>query len=567
MTTSLECDNLTILKFGYSGATLSKESHKLIVTKCKFCEKIYDVEYRKGKNSVCKSCNSVYSAYVMSKETCDKHEFYSRIINSRKEVNIEETIKRFGYDPTKLAVFSPKKVMATCDFCLRVYETDMHTISGSMHITCKKCCGTASHYSMSNLKQEMNCNQFYRYLKEKNLNKINQFIDMIDVDETIKKFSYSPLELNYCSPKKIIAKCQFCDEHTTFITGMAYLIRHEGRVACSKECRDVKTSDTIMRNHGVSRSFRIPSVRKKLANPITERLVESILKKYGVAFERQYYVGRYSFNFYVPDSNLLIECQGDFYHNFKNNKYDGSAVDRNKAVYVNKNSQHKLIHIWEHEMHLGRLDSILSKHITRIQNELIFNLSDLTLRKISIDEASYFLSQCHYLGNLNSTPYHYGSFYGDEMIAVCSFGSTTRQTTCGRIKKLTGLDIKNDELKELKRFCVRPNVKVDNVPSYLLKRFIKLFMVDKPNTKTVISFSDQTVGHHGTIYKASGWSKIGETSNSYHYLDEVSMKAIHKKTVYNQAGNVNMKEKDFVDAVGLVKVPELPKSLWMFRIK
>lgn len=41
---------------------------------------------------------------------------------------------------------------------------------------------------------------------------------------------------------------------------------------------------------------------------------ENKLKSIGVNYKTQYYVGRYPFDFYLPDENLLIEIDGEFYH-------------------------------------------------------------------------------------------------------------------------------------------------------------------------------------------------------------------------------------------------------------
>ena len=44
--------------------------------------------------------------------------------------------------------------------------------------------------------------------------------------------------------------------------------------------------------------------------------------------------------------------------------------------------------------------------------------------------------------------------------------------------------------------------------------------IDKPQIKAVITFSDSTEGHDGTIYKATNAYRIGETGSATFYIDE-----------------------------------------------
>lgn len=488
----------------------------------------------------------------------DEHEFYLDVMSHPiGNINIAETMKAFGYDPLQFNPFSSRKIIANCSFCLKRYETSLNTLNKSKYITCRKCTGISSQYALTH--SELTPSQFFVFLKSKHHEMVTGLVNYIDVDMTIEKFGYDPLTLSPNSSKRVVSKCQYCNDEIT--PSMASLVKRNGTVSCSR-CTYRKTIETIQSRYGVSSAVSIPHVKAKLSNPQTERLVESVLQKFGVSFERQYQIGPYTFDFHVPMSNLLIECQGDFFHDFKHHGYLGTPRDKGKATYIANNTKYKLIHIWEHEIHLGRLSVILSRHIIDTPNQLSFDLKALRLRSISNDDASSFLSQYHYLGSLPNSSNHYGGFHEDELVAVCSFGSTTRQMTCKRVNKLSKLKIRNCELKELKRFCIRHDVKVMNMASFLLKRFLQLIQHDK-QTKAVISFSDPTVGHDGSIYKVSGWIKLGETSKSYHYLDMTTMKAIHKKTVYERARNLKMTEREFVEAVGLIKVPESPKSLWM----
>lgn len=59
-----------------------------------------------------------------------------------------------------------------------------------------------------------------------------------------------------------------------------------------------------------------------------------------------------------------------------------------------------------------------------------------------------------------------------------------------------------------------------NTESWFISRCLKLLKNDRPHTKAVISFSDTTEGHDGTIYKATNAYRVGTTSKCTFYIDK-----------------------------------------------
>ena len=58
-----------------------------------------------------------------------------------------------------------------------------------------------------------------------------------------------------------------------------------------------------------------------------------------------------------------------------------------------------------------------------------------------------------------------------------------------------------------------------NTESWFISKSLKLLKEDKPQIRAVISFSDMTVGHEGTIYKATNAFRIGTTGRKVFYKD------------------------------------------------
>jgi hypothetical protein len=151
----------------------------------------------------------------------------------------------------------------------------------------------------------------------------------------------------------------------------------------------------------------------------------------------------------------------------------------------------------------------------------------------------------------------------DDLICVCTFGGTTRQNTFKKVKTITGHAFGTKQLKELRRFCIKPGVQAKRFASFAIRQFVELFKTSYPNTKAVISFADPTVGDSGSIYKYAGWSKLKDTGKSYHYLDMSVGRMVHKKTVWDMARSAHMTERDFATSSNLLRVAEESKMVWI----
>jgi hypothetical protein len=539
---------------------LTDSGNKKIIFKCEFCSNKFETLYKtflRSKHGACIKCRSLASAYSQTNSSKNKHEFYlERRKNINKNLfNIEATIEKFGYSPLDLVNGSKKRIIAKCEFCLLDFETQFDVINNESNlIACKKCDAIASSYSRS--KSIENKHEFYLSKRPK-LN-----IDCLDIEATIEKFNYSPLDLSTYSAKIIVAKCAYCSKKLE-IRMSKYSLR-EGRITCWG-CMRKKTVETLKLKYGVECTLQIPSVLSKLSNPKTEQIVESVLKtRYKLDYVRNHSIGIYSFDFFVPSCNLLIECHGDYFHDFKKFGYSGTPKDRAKSTYVEKYTNHKLIWVYEHEIHIGRINKILDYHIHKIlEPQLNVDLKYIEFKQINNKDAHTFLSQYHYIGNLGTVATSFGAFFGEVLIAVCVFGGITRHQSIKKINKFCSTSFGPKDVRELRRFCIKPNIITKNMASFCLKKFIDLYNDYNSNIKAIISFSDPTVGDIGTIYKASNWKQMSDSIKSYHYVDPKTNRQIHKKTVWDMAKSNHMKEQDFVNSCGLIKVVELPKNVWL----
>ena len=553
-------DEATENQYGYPASSLSFKSEKPVVFGCEFCEKDFVSSFksvRRSPGSACKSCNSLSAAWTMTKSILSKREFFlsKQVVRRDDVIDASATMAKFGYGPASLATGSSKKVVASCEFCRNPFDAIMNVIhNGSGLVACKGCDAVASSYSRFG-----GVGDKAEFLASR---RPTTDQSCLDVAGTMAEFGYDPTLLPSFSSKRVRVNCKFC--RCSLIIPMSKFTSRDGRVTCWG-CMRKKTVETLQDKYGVSSTLSIPSVIEKLEDPSTEQVVASVLRdRYGLDFIRQYPVGPYSFDFFVPSINLLIECHGDYFHDFKANGYSGTPKDRAKSSYAEKFSPHKIVWIFEHEIHLGRINKILDFHVHGARDEVVsFELKELEFRSIPSKDAHSFLSQYHYLGNLGTVSSPYGAFFGDTLVAVCAFGGVTRNQTIRKVNEsIHGSSLGPKDLRELRRFCIRPNVPVKNLASYCLARFSKLYKEEHPNVLACISFSDQTVQDVGTIYAASNWKKLHKTGKSYHYFDVKSHKAIHKKTVWDLAKSAHMKEVEFARSAGLKLIKEEPKTLW-----
>jgi very-short-patch-repair endonuclease len=266
-----------------------------------------------------------------------------------------------------------------------------------------------------------------------------------------------------------------------------------------------------------------------------EIVLSSILDDLKIKYEFQKSIGFFIFDFLLPDYNILIECNGDYWHSLP------KAInnDKAKSSYITNNfSEYKLHYIWEHEFKCKDKVVELIKYWTGTKFDMIdFDFKDLIIKITELKDARLFVDKYHYSGTIGNSTYRYGCYLNNELIALCSFGNITRNESAIR------LNMKLNELLELTRFCIHPKYQKKNLASWLISRCID--EIKKLNKyKCLISFADTTFNHNGTIYKASNWINDGVVSPSYWYIDKDGY-VMHKKTLWDNAKKMSMTENEY----------------------
>jgi hypothetical protein len=317
-----------------------------------------------------------------------------------------------------------------------------------------------------------------------------------------------------------------------------YKLKTLSAIAASKDkLRDVKASERY--KIAIAKSFAQHRPHSSI-----QLILYDILDTLNINYEREgpgTRIGYYSFDCLITygEHKILIECQGDYWHELAR----VVSRDRAKFTYISEYfPEYEMLYIWEHEFYCK--DKVADKLKSRLginTQDVDFDFSEISLRlNPPTNDVRLFLDSYHYIGK-GRGGFCISAEYDGKMIACAVFSSPLRQNTAGQFGLVDG------EVRELSRLCIHPSYQKKNFASWFIAKCLK-----KLSCKIVVAYSDTTVGHVGTIYKASNFQLHHRVAASYWYID-VSGHVMHKKTLYNRALKMGLKENEFADKYGYIK--------------
>ncbi len=190
-----------------------------------------------------------------------------------------------------------------------------------------------------------------------------------------------------------------------------------------------------------------------------------------------------------------------------------------------------------------------------------FLLSDLTVcrEEQSVDITRLFTLN-HYAGFGRFSRHIYTARLGPDLVAIAKFNYSLTKSMATAI----GVEYRN--VLELDRLVTNPAFVNKNTLSYVLSRVTRLIKNDLPNITHLISFADPDQGHHGGVYKAANWVPSGLTTRSYVYITG-SGETVHKKTVWNAARKLGIKEDVHASRMGLRRKYSNKKYRFVLQIR
>lgn len=298
---------------------------------------------------------------------------------------------------------------------------------------------------------------------------------------------------------------------------------------------------------------------------ILERTAQTLLGSLGIPYIRHHVVGYFEFDLFIPSEGVLIECNGEYWHSLCKPK------DAAKFSYIDTYfPEYKILYLWERDFlnpNLIRHKLIRAVFGDREKNkcQADFKFEDLKIEKsdmAAVDGSYYskseeFLQSFHYAGFGRNSKIVYELKLGEELIGVCKFCHPIREEAA------TSMGFEPKQVLELDRLCLHPNFWKKNLASWFISRVSKMAFLSNPSVSVLISFADYTMGHVGTVYKASNWTKVHEVPPDYHYVSPEGF-VVHKRTLYSHAVKNKCKESEYADKFGYVKAWGKSKTKFKF---
>lgn len=321
---------------------------------------------------------------------------------------------------------SKTKVERSCDLCGKLYMVDIGTYNKLMsgkykHSYCSQECNSLSKRTGNDVSCD-NCNKiFYRRKYHIDIGKYN-FCSYECSDEYHMKQSRETRKCEqcgkdfyvlkarsqrFCSPRcnsdwqstligkdnpkfnQKLGNCECCGEEF-YISN--YKANNGQKNFCSIECRQKWYSEVWCQQEEWKNKSRnkiletLSSGKMSSVNSAPQIMVNKLLDKLQIKYDREKRIKFYSIDNYLPEYNLMIEVQGDYWHanpnkytdNFSERQANGIRRDKAKQTYISKYMNISVLYLWEHDIrcHLDLCENLILNYIQangKLKNYHSFN--------------------------------------------------------------------------------------------------------------------------------------------------------------------------------------------------
>jgi len=191
------------------------------------------------------------------------------------------------------------------------------------------------------------------------------------------------------------------------------------------------------------------------------------------------------------------------------------------------------------------------------------NIDEMAVLEIDHLTARPFIEKWHYSKKVpTGKNIFFGWYHSDFLYAVADYGIGVNPFQASFLSRVTGENVTNETLLELKRLC-RTEPRRNVYLTQFLARCHKLLKT--VGYKFIVSFSDPEHGHSGGIYKAANFAHLGRTNPEWHLVDSNGNKR-HRRFAYRYSRRNGCTTDEARNALGLSRVKTLPKDRWFIRI-
>jgi very-short-patch-repair endonuclease len=341
-----------VINCDYCGKEFNKSQSQINKYKHHFCCNECRLNYNKKNKftkAICDYCKTEFEIetrhYKKYLKGINKHIFCSKECNSKFYGEIKSNTTHLN----KVCEFCGKEYhvpnykLNTSKFCsLECYENFRK--NKVITLNCDFC-----NKEFTNIKSQVDKYQNHFCSKECKAN-----YESIVRKEENKEWGYSKIE----------CVCETCK---TIIYRTPYEInRCKNNVFCSIECKDLWMKNIFpyteegkehYKNNGIT-----TVLNNKYNNTVPELLVKQYLINNNISYEFQLLMyNKFIVDFYIPDKNIVIEVQGDYWHGNPLKYGDGKIPlnerqikqinkDKSRYAYLTK-CGHSVYMIWEADIH------------------------------------------------------------------------------------------------------------------------------------------------------------------------------------------------------------------------
>lgn len=448
---------------------------------------------------ICKLCGEPFETNTLSKHYCDKVHYKKCIICGKEfefKVNNPYTkccSRKCGNILRKQNFQLTTKV---CELCGKEFHPKNNTQKYCKSIHYRPCpvCGEPVELDMNDVNYARTCSKACREILTQQTCMERYGVPVASQSEEVKqKLSAAAIAT---APQRVITNMvKYGVPNPAMNSDIKTKISNTVR---SQECQN-KIKSTMQERYGVNYAMQnsellerqSQSIQDKYGVPyfcMSDKCKEAqgqvisnvnkhfgeLLSKHDINYELEFKLGKYSFDFHILDTNILIELDPTYTHNAIGNHW-GYVLDKyyhhNKSCYAKENG-YRCIHVWDWDD--------ITKVIQLLSPKIIIYARNCNISQIDNSTASKFENLYHLQGSVLNQSVCYGLFYRGELVQVMTFGKPRYN--------------RNYEY-ELLRLCSNSRYRIVGGSEKLWKHFLRGHC-----PKSVISYCD-TSKFDGEVYE------------------------------------------------------------------
>jgi len=367
-----------------------------------------------------------------------------------------------------------------------------------------------------------------------------------------------------------------CNRHDTYFdqTPDLHLDERLGCPVCKSEQRKQnRANKTYNDRHWLTEQTQTQTIRQMATEAISsEVIIYRRLREFGIEFQRtvsgfeqevydfvaSQYTGNiirnnrtiikpHELDIYIPDLQLAIEVNGDYYHCTKQQHIDKEYHKTKSQKSMNNGIQLIQIpeHLWNQKQDICK--SIILHAMGQTPNKIYAR--NCSVEQITSDEMKTFLKEHHLQGSVVGS-IKLGLKFKNELIGVMLFGKS-------RFHK--------ESIIELLRFAVK---KYTHVPGGASKLFTAAYL--KYNLTKVLTYSDRDISVGG-IYRELKFDYSHTTPPGYKYLNTTNNQIYsrhqfqkHKLPSKLNVFDGSLSEEQNMNINGYYRIYDSGNDVWMW---